>query len=633
MASVFLGDLDDFLAPSEECVNPVFRAPSTDSEGLLNVSAINDAELDSEAVDALKLPSDSVVKFSRGDGANQVAKVQLSDCLACSGCLTSAETVLFQQQTSSTLKALEQAPETPKVVSLSSASRAALANFFGVPPADAGVGLLKVLEELGSFRILDAGLAHSLVLDEALEEFLGRYQEQRQKGERRRKRGRHAVEWRKNAAEAPVTEAGLPLLASECPGWVLYVEKSAPEALPYISRVKSSMRVSGWIAKVSEAFWTAREPPTRTVVAFHFSLNEHTTIYPWKTAREEYSAPFWHPKMGSATRVGRLLEPPQSPFFFGSRVRWSMCDRSKAGLEANATETIHISIQPCADKKLEAARKDSLGKEVDVTLTTTELIDYVLDAFEAKKSSSEQLARLDAGDWFRGCIESALGGVTQEQLSLLATSFRADDTPKENRSRQLVWTGLPVPDSAGSGGYAEFVFRGAARRLFDIELPEDQLPWEQARNSDSHVLVLNADGSVGGVGDTEEEPLLVFARAYGFRNIQGLLGNFRRGHAKHDYVEVMACPSGCSNGGGHPRNVLETAPQNGDEPASTPASVAKLAADVERLQHQREQGKIDTVDVKKRISESGRTTRRDFLYTSYQAVPKLQSMSSSGLKW
>uniref|UniRef100_A0A7R9U8M7 Iron hydrogenase large subunit C-terminal domain-containing protein n=1 Tax=Pinguiococcus pyrenoidosus TaxID=172671 RepID=A0A7R9U8M7_9STRA len=485
--------------------------------------------------------------------AGQVAKVQLSDCLACSGCLTSAETVLFQQQTSSTLKALEQAPETPKVVSLSSASRAALANFFGVPPADAGVGLLKVLEELGSFRILDAGLAHSLVLDEALEEFLGRYQEQRQKGERRRKRGRHAVEWRKNAAEAPVTEAGLPLLASECPGWVLYVEKSAPEALPYISRVKSSMRVSGWIAK--------------------------------------------------------------------------------AGLEANATETIHISIQPCADKKLEAARKDSLGKEVDVTLTTTELIDYVLDAFEAKKSSSEQLARLDAGDWFRGCIESALGGVTQEQLSLLATSFRADDTPKENRSRQLVWTGLPVPDSAGSGGYAEFVFRGAARRLFDIELPEDQLPWEQARNSDSHVLVLNADGSVGGVGDTEEEPLLVFARAYGFRNIQGLLGNFRRGHAKHDYVEVMACPSGCSNGGGHPRNVLETAPQNGDEPASTPASVAKLAADVERLQHQREQGKIDTVDVKKRISESGRTTRRDFLYTSYQAVPKLQSMSSSGLKW
>jgi len=266
--------------------------------------------------------------------AGQVAKVQLSDCLACSGCLTSAETVLFQQQTSSTLKALEQAPETPKVVSLSSASRAALANFFGVPPADAGVGLLKVLEELGSFRILDAGLAHSLVLDEALEEFLGRYQEQRQKGERRRKRGRHAVEWRKNAAEAPVTEAGLPLLASECPGWVLYVEKSAPEALPYISRVKSSMRVSGWIAKVSEAFWTAREPPTRTVVAFHFSLNEHTTIYPWKTAREEYSAPFWHPKMGSATRVGRLLEPPQSPFFFGSRVRWSMCDRSKVRRDA-----------------------------------------------------------------------------------------------------------------------------------------------------------------------------------------------------------------------------------------------------------------------------------------------------------
>jgi iron only hydrogenase large subunit-like protein len=33
-----------------------------------------------------------------GEGEKKIAKVSLSDCLACSGCVTSAETVLIQQQ-------------------------------------------------------------------------------------------------------------------------------------------------------------------------------------------------------------------------------------------------------------------------------------------------------------------------------------------------------------------------------------------------------------------------------------------------------------------------------------------------------------------------------------------------------
>ena len=41
-----------------------------------------------------------------------------------------------------------------------------------------------------------------------------------------------------------------------------------------------------------------------------------------------------------------------------------------------------------------------------------------------------------------------------------------------------------------------------------------------------------------------------FALAYGFRNIQTVLRKIKQGLSPYDYVEVMACPSGCINGGG-----------------------------------------------------------------------------------
>jgi iron only hydrogenase large subunit-like protein len=44
--------------------------------------------------------------------------------------------------------------------------------------------------------------------------------------------------------------------------------------------------------------------------------------------------------------------------------------------------------------------------------------------------------------------------------------------------------------------------------------------------------------------------VLRFAQAYGFRNIQTLLRKVKPGLSPYDYVEVMACPSGCINGGG-----------------------------------------------------------------------------------
>jgi len=43
---------------------------------------------------------------------------------------------------------------------------------------------------------------------------------------------------------------------------------------------------------------------------------------------------------------------------------------------------------------------------------------------------------------------------------------------------------------------------------------------------------------------------LRFASAYGFRNIQNLVRKIKSSNSPYHYVEVMACPSGCINGGG-----------------------------------------------------------------------------------
>ena len=50
--------------------------------------------------------------------------------------------------------------------------------------------------------------------------------------------------------------------------------------------------------------------------------------------------------------------------------------------------------------------------------------------------------------------------------------------------------------------------------------------------------------------EIEGHTVLRFAAAYGFRNIQTLVRKIKRQNCEYDYVEVMACPSGCLNGGG-----------------------------------------------------------------------------------
>lgn len=91
-----------------------------------------------------------------------------------------------------------------------------------------------------------------------------------------------------------------------------------------------------------------------------------------------------------------------------------------------------------------------------------------------------------------------------------------------------------------AGGYLDFVFRTAAKDLFGVIVPPGPLAMRTLRNADFQEATLEVEGKV----------VLRFALAYGFRNIQTLMRKIKRRACEYHYVEVMACPGGCLNGGG-----------------------------------------------------------------------------------
>ncbi|KAM5227517.1 cytosolic iron-sulfur assembly component 3 isoform 2-T2 [Ctenodactylus gundi] len=165
----------------------------------------------------------------------------------------------------------------------------------------------------------------------------------------------------------------------------------------------------------------------------------------------------------------------------------------------------HVTVMPCYDKKLEASRPDFFNQEyqtrdVDCVLTTGEIC-QLLEA--------------------EGLLLSELEPAPLDSLS----SSRPTEEPTSHRG-------------GGSGGYLEHVFRHAAQELFGIRVAE--VTYRPLRNKDFQEVTLERDGQV----------LLRFALAYGFRNIQNLVQKLKRGRCPYHFVEVMACPSGCLNGGG-----------------------------------------------------------------------------------
>jgi len=517
--AVKLGDLDDFINPSQSCVVALNGDKLDLSAAELAVPEGGEVLLRKRGVPSTaSTPPAPVVRGAPLPSApGEAVKVSLSDCLACSGCVTSAETVLLEAQSAEAFKrALREASEPADasafvvdgettrrkiravVVTVAPQSRASLAAVAGLDALEAARRLTGFFKSIGVARVFDAAAARDVSLLETGEEFCARFAEAKLK--RREKELENDGATDDSDAEAHP----LPVLSSACPGFVCYAEKThGPTLLKHISAVKSPQAVMGTIVK---------------------------------------------------SRVAEALGVAPDALF-------------------------HASVMPCFDKKLEASRADfsrevevpegggaTATQETDCVLTTGEVAQLIADAAEASgetkgvsgspAGAADAAARARAGAAAlarapRAALDGWLACAGTSPGTSPGTAMDTDCgdalTTEEERSEFLYAPSVPG-GGGGSGGYLDYTFRRAARVLFGVSV-EGPLPFTtpRAKNPDLREVTLEVGGKT----------VLRFAAAYGFRNIQNVVRKCKAGAAfggdggdGYDFVEIMACPSGCLNGGG-----------------------------------------------------------------------------------
>ncbi|AEV67965.1 hydrogenase, Fe-only [Acetivibrio clariflavus DSM 19732] len=161
-----------------------------------------------------------------------------------------------------------------------------------------------------------------------------------------------------------------------------------------------------------------------------------------------------------------------------------------------------VSIMPCTAKKFEAARPELAANgypDVDVVLTTRELARMIKEAGIDFKNVYEEHFDDPMGDASgAGVIFGATGGVMEAALRTVAE----------------ILSGQPI----------------------------DNVDYEQVRGVEG---IKEASVKVGDL-------TLKAAVAHGLGNARKLLDRIKAGEAEYHFVEIMACPGGCVNGGGQP---------------------------------------------------------------------------------
>ena len=238
-------DLNDFINPGQSCIKPVETLPVKGP----NTSEQYEVTTEDKVADA------------------PPAQISLTDCLACSGCISSAEAILVSLQShAEVLNALDTSPtisaqvlpqpresgavdgedlpymsgyaEKPRifVASVSPQVRASLAATYGTTEKEAGWMIDQLLR--GPSGLAAGGKYHngfSVVVDtNAMREValvMG---------------ADEVVASTHSAGSAPVKK---PVLTSSCPGWICYAEKTHPHILPHLSRIKSPQALTGTLLK------------------------------------------------------------------------------------------------------------------------------------------------------------------------------------------------------------------------------------------------------------------------------------------------------------------------------------------------------------------------------------------------
>ena len=757
--AVYLNNIDDYNGVSQSCINPIFtsnstnesqshvdRPPSSDNQRVTTkIVRPNTHQRGGSVRSRRSRPRTEMspsFKNITGDGANyqhsleptamtsantelktapvlssvstsnvsDIVTATIADCLACSGCITTAETILLQEQHSlSKLKehlglfpkirteemidvASRQTNEQrlpeykPTVVTLSPASIADLCRYLLMPEpheskceetsvtptntSDCSSTQQKeqVLSQLtyvlhrylNVIAVIDGTVTLYTTLHIAANEYCQTFLEN--SSEKTSKENTvpkeevyeqqllpsialssHLTQYwippsgngDDNAKTTTTVEAvdrskctrrvqqSLPILSSSCPAIVCLVEKSYPTMVSHLS----------------------------------------TTVSPMIAAARQ----FWNP-------VVPLLVNDGSTTTYDTA---TVDDRCKSN---RRVEFFHLAVMPCHDKKLEASRNDfrtlniddgnptspssSYLPSVDMVITTMELIQLLYDAILLRNKDHSNIHHQQANRTIPGNVmydivrrtilsvpitppnsnENMPNIVDCSELATLLfrrtskNSFvtlllqQVQEYTDRNRPYLFSMTKMQVSKSTrlsspptrpklnvtGSGGYADYIFRFAAKHIFGFDCPNDASIWIPIVDEENmnHRHVTNQISSGSADNGTSQRPMrmsvrtasqrkqreyyeailfqnnhtqqyyvattvdvsacprnestivLRFVIAYGMPLVQSVLskltctdndGTVQQGSPKQrfDYIECMACAHSCLNGNGQIRSISD----------------------------------------------------------------------------
>ncbi|KAG8761078.1 Cytosolic Fe-S cluster assembly factor nar1 [Serendipita sp. 396] len=480
-----LTDLNDFITPSQACIKPIetTNAPKYDPKA----EAATQIHIDANG-EYYEVEINNSAKTSTAQSKKlEKAEISLNDCLACSGCITSAESVLITMQSHVEVTNFLQSnppPSSPEhkipILSISPQALASLAATINVAststaPSTPPASIREILDRIRAFATVELGFSN--VFDTTFARHIALQE--------------HILEFEERVAAAKSGKEGsLPMLASACPGWVCYAEKAHAEMLPFISTTKSPQQVMGSLVKE----WIGK----------------------------------------------KLGKSPEQMY--------------------------HVTVMPCYDKKLEASRQDFYNeqyrtRDVDCVITTGELELLIKergwDLTISRHPPPETQIKLpdllihsgsSSGGWLQSIIEHVQ---ERERRSGRTSSVRTKTIRTADYEDVMV-------ETITEDGRPEIVFKGS--KCYGFRNLQNVVR-KVAKESG-----LKGPGPIRATGGRTSGGAAAVLRARRIKKEQEagstpVLGEDR----PYDYVEVMACPAGCVNGGGQARRPVSNKSSSAEE--------------------------------------------------------------------
>ena len=239
----------------------------------------------------------------------------------------------------------------------------------------------------------------------------------------------------------------------------------------------------------------------------------------------------------------------------------------KMGLDPK--DIVVVAVMPCVAKKFEAGRDNQAAAgvpDVDVAITTRE---------------------------FARMIEKA--------------GIKFDRLPDEEFDRVMGEASGAGHIFGASGGVMEAALRTAAEVLTGKELEKPEF-----------MEVRGTDKGIKEAVYTLAGKTIRVAAVSGLANAKEILTKVRNGEAEYDFIEVMACPGGCINGGGQPTQPASV--RNFVDLKSLRAGALYTQDERMTLRKSHMNQEVQTL-YKEFLGEPGSHKAHEILHTSYVARP------------